>query len=200
MKKVEPEKEFDPFEDDEQRKTEKLEIEDEKKKAEKKTSKKILFKKPDKTEMVLAIVFVILLIITICLGLEVQAIKKQNINKVKSSIVISVLGKDTNNEISVDVSKMKKGDTKDYAFNISNFKDESINKEEVPYAIQIVSEDGFDIELYKNDSNENILPENRILIENKLIGNEKQKDKYTLKIKANKKTKDKELIAIRVIS
>lgn len=200
MKKVEPEKEFDPFEDDEQRKTEKLEIEDEKKKVEKKTSKKILFKKPDKTEMVLAIVFVILLIITICLGLEVQAIKKQNINKVKSSIVISVLGKDTNNEISVDVSKMKKGDTKDYAFNISNFKDESINEEEVPYAIQIVAEDGFDIELYKNDSNENILPENRILIENKLIGNEKQKDKYTLKIKANKKTKDKELIAIRVIS
>lgn len=203
MKKdVELEKEFDPFEDYSNKKSKKLTIEEEKKPSKKpnRKKKKINLIPQDNLDLILCLVFVILLVITIVLGFKVNTAKKNHREYVKSSIVIPVLGPDTNNQISVDVSNMKKGETKDYSFKISNNKDNNVNTEDVLYALQLEKADSIAVEVYKNESEENILQANNLIIDNKLIGNEEQTDVYVLKIKANKKTGKQELITIRVIS
>ncbi len=162
--------------------------------------KKINLKPNDTLELILALVFICMLIITIFLGYKAVNLNKENKNKVKSSIVIPVLGKDTNSEISVDVANMSPGEEKYYSFKVSNSKDNNINQEEVLYAIQLTAPEEISMELYKNNGEENVLPENNILIENKLIADVEQEDIFTIKIKANKKTNDRELITVKVIS
>lgn len=210
-KNIRAEKDFDPFIDKKKKKTKKLELEDEKEVKVKEKVVKVKEKKPkkarkkikinmDKTDTILVIVLILLVILNIFL--TVKAIKQSKLEKkqVHTMITIPVLGEQTNNEISVDIANMKKGDTRDYSFKVSNNKDKSINDEEVIYGLQLVYEDGIEVEVYKNNGKDNILPENNIILDNKLKAKEEQEDIYTLKIKANKKTEDKKLLTIKVIS
>ena len=210
-KNIRAEKDFDPFIDKKKKKTKKLELEDEKEVKVKEKVVKVKEKKPkkarkkikinmDKTDIILVIVLILLVILNIFL--TVKAIKQSKLEKeqVHTMITIPVLGEQTNNEISVDIANMKKGDTKDYSFKVANNKDKSINDEEVIYGLQLVYEDGIEVEVYKNNGKDNILPENNIILDNKLKAKEEQEDIYTLKIKANKKTENKKLLTIKVIS
>ena len=210
-KNIRAEKDFDPFIDKKKKKTKKLELEDEKEVKVKEKVVKVKEKKPkktrkkikinmDKTDIILVIVLILLVILNIFL--TVKAIKQSKLEKeqVHTMITIPVLGEQTNNEISVDIANMKKGDTRDYSFKVSNNKDKSINDEEVIYGLQLVYEDGIEVEVYKNNGKDNILPENNIILDNKLKAKEEQEDIYTLKIKANKKTENKKLLTIKVIS
>ena len=210
-KNIRAEKDFDPFIDKKKKKTKKLELEDEKEVKVKEKVVKVKEKKPkkarkkikinmDKTDTILVIVLILLVILNIFL--TVKAIKQSKLEKeqVHTMITIPVLGEQTNNEISVDIANMKKGDTKDYSFKVANNKDKSINDEEVIYGLQLVYEDGIEVEVYKNNGKDNILPENNIILDNKLKAKEEQEDIYTLKIKANKKTENKKLLTIKVIS
>ncbi len=210
-KNIRAEKDFDPFIDKKKKKTKKLELEDEKEVKVKEKVVKVKEKKPkkarkkikinmDKTDIILVIVLILLVILNIFL--TVKAIKQSKLEKeqVHTMITIPVLGEQTNNEISVDIANMKKGDTRDYSFKVANNKDKSINDEEVIYGLQLVYEDGIEVEVYKNNGKDNILPENNIILDNKLKAKEEQEDIYTLKIKANKKTENKKLLTIKVIS
>ncbi len=186
-------KDFDPFIDNSKKKIKQIEIENNNK-------KKRSFKKLDKVDLILSLVFVIMIVVIVFLSYKVVTKRNDYKEHVKSSIIIPLLGKETNNEISVDVSNMRKGDSKDYSFRISNNKDNNVNKEEVPYEIELLETDDFEIEVYKNSSKKNILNKDNTITNNKLIGNEEQIDTYVLKIKANKKTSKRQLITIRVIS
>ncbi len=202
MKKVKTEKDFDPFESEEEVSTNKIKIDEQKKKRKNNKKNKINIMPRDPMEVILLVVLIIMIIVTATLGYKVYERKKSHVNVIKSSIVVPLLGKDTNNQISIDISNMKKGDTKKYSFKVSNSKDNNINSEEVLYALQLELEDNssVDIELYKNNEDKNILPENKIVIDNKLAANEEQTDTYLVKIKANKRTKDKDLITVNIIS
>ena len=210
-KNIRAEKDFDPFIDKKKKKTKKLELEDEKEAKVKEKAVKVKQKKPkkerkkikinmDKTDIILVIVLILLVILNAFLTVKVIKQSKIEKEKVHTMITIPVLGEQTNNEISVDIANMKKGETKDYSFKVSNSKDKNINDEEVIYGLQLVYEDGIEVEVYKNDGKDNILPENNIILDNKLKAKEEQEDIYTLKIKANKKTEDKKLLTIKVIS
>ena len=210
-KNIRAEKDFDPFIDKKKRKTKKLELEDEKEVKVKEKVVKVKEKKPkkarkkikinmDKTDIIIVIVLILLVILNIFLTVKVIKQSKLENKQVHTMITIPVLGEQTNNEISVDIANMKKGDTKDYSFKVANNKDKSINDEEVIYGLQLVYEDGIEVEVYKNNGKDNILPENNIILDNKLKAKEEQEDIYTLKIKANKKTENKKLLTIKVIS
>ena len=210
-KNIRAEKDFDPFIDKKKRKTKKLELEDEKEVKVKEKVVKVKEKKPkkarkkikinmDKTDIILVIVLLLLVILNIFLTVKVIKQSKLEKEQVHTMITIPVLGEQTNNEISVDIANMKKGDTRDYSFKVANNKDKSINDEEVIYGLQLVYEDGIEVEVYKNNGKDNILPENNIILDNKLKAKEEQEDIYTLKIKANKKTENKKLLTIKVIS
>lgn len=211
-KNIRAEKDFDPFIDKKKKKIKDLELEDEKEvKVKEKKVVKVKTKKPkkarkkinlnlDRTDIILVIVLVLLAILNIFLTVKVIKQSKLEKEQVHTMITIPVLGEQTNNEISVDIANMKKGETKDYSFKVANNKDNNINEEEVIYGLQLVYEDGIEVEVYKNDNKDNILPNNNIILDNKLKAKEEQEDIYTLKIKANKKTEDKKLLTIKVIS
>ena len=211
-KNIRAEKDFDPFIDKKKKKIKDLELEDEKEvKVKEKKVVKVKTKKPkkarkkinlnlDRTDIILVIVLVLLAILNIFLTVKVIKQSKLEKEQVHTMITIPVLGEQTNNEISVDIANMKKGETKDYSFKVANNKDNNINQAEVIYGLQLVYEDGIEVEVYKNDNNDNILPKNNIILDNKLKAKEEQEDIYTLKIKANKKTEDKKLLTIKVIS
>lgn len=208
MKKDElRDKDFDPFIDKSKKKTKDISLDDEeideKPKRSKRTVKKVkrnVFTKFDSVDMLLLVILIALLILTIFLGFKVHNAKKNYKEYVRASIVVPVLAKDTNNNISVDIANMKKGDEKSYTFKVANNKDNNINPEEVVYALQLINTDSVSVKVYKNDGKENILPGSNIILDNKLKKDEEQVDVYTLKIKAVKKTTDKELITIKIIS
>lgn len=189
-------KEFDPFIDDEKKKTKDLSIKEE----DNKKSNIFKFTKFDSIDLLLLVILIALLILVIILGFKLKETKENYKEYVRASIVVPVLSKDTNNNISVDVSNMQKDATKSYVFKVANNKDNNINPEEVVYALQLTNTDNVEVEVYKNDGKENILPGSKIILDNKLIANEEQVDVYTLKIKANNKTSDKELITINIVS
>lgn len=210
-KNIRAEKDFDPFIDKKKKKIKDIELEDEKEIKVKEKTVKVKTKKPkkarkiinlnlDRTDIILVIVLVLLAILNIFLTVKVIKQSKLEKEQVHTMITIPVLGEQTNNEISVDIANMKKGETKDYSFKVANNKDNNINEEEVIYGLQLVYEDGIEVEVYKNDNKDNILPNNNIILDNRLKAKEEQEDIYTLKIKANKKTEDKKLLTIKVIS
>lgn len=167
----------------------------------KKTSSNKRINVNDKMELVLLIVFIALLILTIFLGIKAVSAKNEQKEHIIADIVIPVLGTDANNEISVDLSNMKKGAIKEYTFKISNSKNGKVNLEEVNYLLEFVENDNVDVEIFKNENTEAIvLDSDSKLKDNKLSAIEKQEDVYTLKIKALKKIKDKELLTIKIVS
>lgn len=213
MKKDElRDKDFDPFIDYSKKKTKDISLEDEdekektskKRKTTKKTKVKkesnFKFNKLDSVDILLLVIFVSMLILTLFLGFKVHNAKKNYKEYVRASIVVPVLAKDTNNNISVDIANMKKGEEKEYTFKVANYKDGNINPDEVVYGLQLVNTDSVDVKVYKNDDKNNILPATNIILDNKLKKDEEQIDVFTLKIKAKKKTADRELITIKIIS
>lgn len=210
MKKEElRDKDFDPFIDKKKKNVKDIALEDDeeqeekpkkKKKTKVKRERKLKFTKLDSVDTLLLVIFICMLVLTIFLGFKVHNAKKNYQEYKRASIVVPVLAKDTNNNISVDISNMKKGDTKEYTFKVSNNKDKNINPEEVVYALQLVNTDSVSVKVYKNDGKDNILPGSNIILDNKLKKDEEQVDVFTLKIKAVKKTSDKELITIKIIS
>lgn len=216
MKKEElRDKDFDPFIDYSKKKTKDISLEDDDEEIEEKPKKKVTKSKKktkvkkerrfkftglDSIDVLLLVIFIALLVLTIFLGFKVHQAKKNSKEYVRASIVVPVLAKDTNNNISVDIANMKKGEEKEYTFKVANNKDKNINPEEVVYALQLVNTDSVSVEVYKNDGKENILPGSNIILDNKLKKDEEQVDVFTLKIKAIKKTSDKELITIKIIS
>ena len=210
MKKDElRDKDFDPFIDKKKKNVKDITLDDDEEKEEKpkkkrkskvKKERKITFTKLDSVDTLLIVIFVCMLVLTIFLGFKVAKAKKEFKDYKRASIVVPVLAKDTNNNISVDISNMKKGDSKEYTFKVSNNKDNNINPDEVVYALQLVNTDSVSVEVYKNNSKDNILPGSNIILDNKLKKDEEQIDVFTLKIKAVKKTSDKELITIKIIS
>lgn len=185
------EKEFDP-----------MLVKESKKKNIRKTSKKkklnINIIPQDTTEMILTIVFLALLIFTIILGFKVNNLKAIQREEVNANIILPVLEKESFNEISVDISNMKKDETKEYVFKISNSKNNSINNEEIKYNIELENNTDLEIEVLKND--EKISLTNNELLDNYLIKDAEQIDTFKLIIKAKKKIKDKELLQIKVRS
>lgn len=198
-------KEFDPFIEEGKKTIKKISIEDSNEKnsnnkISKNKVKRFKFTKFDSFDLLLSVVFLGLLILTIFLGYKVKDTKKNYNEYIRASIVVPVLSKDTNNNISVDIENMKKGDSKSYTFKVANNKDNNINPEEVVYALQLINTENVNVEVYKNDSKENILPESNIILDNKLVADKEQIDTYTLKITAINNTKDKELITIKIVS
>lgn len=216
MKKEElRDKDFDPFIDYSKKKNKDISLEDDDEEIEEKPKKKVTKSKKktkvkkerrfkftglDSIDVLLLVIFIALLVLTIFLGFKVHQAKKNYKEYVRASIVVPVLAKDTNNNISVDIANMKKSEEKEYTFKVANNKDKNINPEEVVYALQLVNTDSVSVEVYKNDGKENILPGSNIILDNKLKKDEEQVDVFTLKIKAIKKTSDKELITIKIIS
>ena len=188
------EKEFDPIDP--------KDIKTKPTKKEKQQSKKEIKLIPkDTTELLLVTIFLALLVFTIILGFKAYNLGKEKKKEVQANIVVPVLSKSTNNELSIDVGNMAAKEEKEYIFKISNERNGKINQEEIIYSIQFNKDDNIALEVFKNSSDKNLLTNSELKIkDNKLKSQEKQEDTYTVKIKTIAKTKSKQLVTIKVAS
>lgn len=188
------EKEFDPIDP--------KDIKTKPTKKEKQQSKKEIKLIPkDTTELLLVTIFLALLVFTIILGFKAYNLGKERKKEVQANIVVPVLSKSTNNELSIDVGNMAAKEEKEYIFKISNERNGKINQEEIIYSIQFNKDDNIALEVFKNSNDKNLLTNSELKIkDNKLKSQEKQEDTYTVKIKTIAKTKSKQLVTIKVAS
>ncbi len=189
------EKEFDPIDPKDIKKSKT------KKSTNSKNNKFMNLIPKDTTELLLVTVFLALLVFTIILGFKAYNLGQTKKDEVQANIVVPVLSTSTNNELSIDVANMKAKEEKEYIFKISNERNGNINKEEIIYSVQFVKDDNIALEVFKNSSDKNLLTNSELKInDNKLSALEKQEDTFTVKIKTIAKTKDKQLVTIKVTS
>ena len=121
-----------------------------------KKTKKFKFSKLDKQDKALLTTMAGLVVLVAVLAVVALNLKNNEQNE-KANIVIPVLEENTQNEISVDMSEMKKGDTKEYIFKVTNYKVRDINEEKIKYSISVTPTLSASIKLYKNNSDDNLI-------------------------------------------
>lgn len=163
-------------------------------------NKKSNKKQYTKQEKLLLATFVGLIILVIILG--VVAINMDNLTKNNTSnIIIPILEANSENEISVEIDDMTKGDTKEYIFSVSNYKDNKMLKQNVTYSVDVIPTENVSIKLFKNGSTDNLLTKDDLLIENNnLKKSTKTEDIYKVVIKAESNPSKEEKITIKINS
>lgn len=166
-------------------------------KKKKKKVKNIEFDNQDKT---LLGTFVILIVLVAVLGtvvLNLDKIAKDD----KEVLTIPILEKQTDSEIGIEVADMEEGSSKEYIFAVASFKDKVKVETNLLYDIDITPTESTEIKVYKNDSSDNLITEDDLLIENnEFKANKKTTDTYKVVIKAISKPKEKEKITIKINS
>lgn len=157
-------------------------------------------KKMSKQEKALAITFVLLLILVVILS-GIVIYMKNDIRNTKANIVIPILESETESELSVDVTQLKKGVDKEYIFKVSNYKNNNVNEEKIRYNIEIDKPDSVFVELYKDEEKNNLLVNDTLVItDNELPAKSKKEDVYRLVIKVNLTVENNEKITIKINS
>ena len=165
--------------------------------------KRVSSNKKSISEKIMFAIFCLLLILVIVLG--IVAINKKNSTKAtgRANITIPIIEENSQNELSIDISNMKKGEEKEYIFKITNTQDNNINKVTLKYSIKFTKPSSVTLSLYKNDTDKNLLlnQDNLVLSNNKLLRNKKQTDIYKLIIKNDKNTNEiAKLVTIQIES
>ncbi len=166
-----------------------------------KKNKKFNLKKLDKQDKALLGTLVSLLILVAVLGI-VALNMKEGIEE--ANITIPILEEASRNEISVDLADMKAGDTKEYVFNVTNFRDNDVNKKKVTYEIEVINAPCATITIKKNENSKTdfqthtIKNENTKLTDNKLPKNQKTTDTYHMTIKAIETPSKGEKITLKI--
>ena len=167
-----------------------------------KNSKKTIKNKKHytKQDIILVATFVGLIILVLILG--IVALNMDNLTKDNNSnIVIPILEANAENEISVEIGDMTKGDTKEYIFKVSNYKDQKRLNENVTYSIDILPTENVSVKVFKNGSTDNLLTKDDLLIENNNLKKDiKTEDLYKVVIKAASNPSKAEKITIKINS
>ncbi len=171
-------------------------------KSKKKGSNKLFPK--TKSEILLTAAFLVLLIVVIILAVKAVNLKKEQNSKKDIDLVIPILDEKINSTFSVDISKMKSQDIKEYKFRVTNYKDNKITKKDIDYNIELTNKnENLSIKLYKNKTGNNLLTETtstQNIENNKLSKGKKNEDTYYLIIRMKDEIKEKENITIKITS
>lgn len=166
-----------------------------KKKTKKKTN--IDFNNQDKALLGTFIALIVLVAVLGTVVLNLDKITKDD----KEILTIPILEQHSDSEIGIEVADMEEGTTKEYIFAVANFKDKVMLEKNTLYDIDITPTENTEIKVYKNESSDNLLTEDDLLIENnELKTNEKITDTYKVVIKAINKPKESEKITIKIHS
>lgn len=164
------------------------------------SKKKKTNKELTKQDKALVATFVGLIALVLILG--IVALNLDNIYKDESSdLVVPVLEEHAESELSVEVSDLTEGQTKEYILVVTNYKDSTVLEDTITYDLDITPTENTTIKVYKNNSSDNLLTEDDLLIENnKFKANKKTEDTYKIVIEATSTPKDNEKITIKIKS
>lgn len=167
---------------------------------EKEKTKKNVKKEMSKQDKTLIATFIGLIILVAVLG--IVALNLDNIHKDDNQdLVIPVLEANSESELSVEVADLEEGATKEYILVVSNYKDKQVLEKSITYDVDITPTESVEVKVYKNNSSDNLITEDDLLIENnKLKAKEKTKDTYKIVIKAKQQPKKQEKINIKIHS
>ena len=135
-----------------------------------------------KSVKTLTVVFVLLLVLVIfLLVLCVIKYKESKANEF-ANMVIPVYETNTNYEFSINAKTLS--EVEDYTFKIVNYKKNGINKEEIPYKIEIKNNTNATIKVTKDDSKKDLMKNQKetIIDENTLKKDTKENIYYHVKI------------------
>lgn len=146
----------------------------------------------------LTIVFILLLILVISLLVLCVIKYKESKENAFANMVIPVYETDTNYEFNINAKILS--EVEEYTFKIVNYRKKELNKEELPYKIEIKNDTNSVIKVTKNDSKKDLMKDQKetIIDENTLKTDKKENIYYHIKItKSNDLTKD-DLIYIKI--
>lgn len=165
-----------------------------------KKSKKTQKKFELSSEKVLLFVFIVLLILVIFLAIDVVKKKNEKDNQSTANLVIPVLKVDGEQNLSLNVSNLVKED--DYILKVTNYRNDKVNEEEIPYTVTVVNNSSSEIEVTKDNSDYNYMIDQEAVIieEQKLRGGKKQDTYYHVRVTNAKDVKDTDKINIKIES
>lgn len=148
----------------------------------------------------LMIVFILLLVLVIFLF--ILCVVKYNESKKNefANMTIPVYELDTNYEFSINAKILS--EVNEYTFKIVNYKKNEINKEKIPYKVEIRNNTESTIKVTKDDSKKDLMnkEKEKIIDAATLEKNKKQNIYYHIKItKSNDLTKE-DLIYVKIIN
>ena len=177
-----------------------------KRKAEKKISSNSFIQKilpKAKTEIILSIIFLILLVSVILLTVKAVTLKN-NQSKDKDILTIPLIENNVNERFSIDLSSMQANEIKEYKFNIRNYQKDTLPKIDIKYSLEIINNnDNVLLKLYKNDNAENLLTtesKDNLIKDNILSKDKEIQDSYYLIIRAKDVAAKLENITVKITS
>lgn len=153
-----------------------------------------------KSVKTLTVVFILLLALVIFLLVLCIIKYKESKANAYANMVIPVYEVNTDYEFSINAKILSEVD--EYVFKIVNYKNKEINKEEIPYKIEIKNDTNSIIKVTKDDSKKDLMKNQKetIIDENTLKKDTKENIYYHVKItKINDISKD-DLIYIKIIN
>ena len=153
-----------------------------------------------KSVKTLTVVFILLLVLVIFLLVLCVIKYKESKANAYANMVIPVYEVNTDYEFSINAKILSEVD--EYVFKIVNYKNKEINKEEIPYKIEIKNDTNSIIKVTKDDSKKDLMKNQKetIIDENTLKKDTKENIYYHVKItKINDISKD-DLIYIKIIN
>lgn len=171
------------------------------------SKKKLKKRKKNKTKMttqekILLVIFIILVIVVITLGIQVLNLEKSKKENREVNIIIPIIEKQSTSGFKLDASSMKKGESQEYLFKITNYKGNKVNESKMVYNISLTPSENTTIELYKDEDKVDLIEnENSLEIEGiNLPKNTKSETVYKLIISKNNNVKTTDMISVKVDS
>lgn len=165
------------------------------------SKKKSVKKDLTKQDMVLLGTFIALIILVSALGLYAMNIEKIAKANSTADITVPVLEEQSESEISVEISDMQKGDTREYTLVVANYKDDKVLDKVLSYNIDITPSETANVKVYKNESSTNLLTNDDLSIENnKFKAGKKTEDTYKIIIEVTAAPQAHEKITIKISS
>lgn len=148
----------------------------------------------------LMIVFILLLVLVIFLFVLCVVKYKESKKNEFANMIIPVYELNTDYEFSVNAKILSEVD--EYVFKIVNYKKEDINKEEIPYKVEIKNDTNSTIKVTKDSSKKDLMDKQKekIIDEVTLEKNKKQDIYYHIKITKSKDLTADDLIYVKIIN
>ena len=154
----------------------------------------------NKKKLVLSDIILLLVfggLIALVIWLVLMVAKKE---KDPTNIVAPIIEKGSKNEFTVNLDKIE---DKKYIIRVVNYRNDIINKNEMDYDIEVINENNVEIEIYKNEIEDNLASINNkdLFIEkNVLKAEEKQDDVYKIVVVSDKDLTKKDTLKIIITS
>lgn len=152
--------------------------------------------------MFLKIIFVILIIVVIVLGIFIYKKEKNDANNEQDAhitVPVNQLGSDF--EFGIDALLLSKENNKEYILKITNYKDDKVNKEEIPYQVIIENPTDCIISVTKDDEDKNLMVEQlSTTIEGKLTSAFKEDIYYHIVIDSIGNLQSNDLLSVKIVS